>query len=540
VPVTNWPCDRHRPWGLLRLGIGVLVLAVLGCGHPQNPSKSPQVLRRGLSGEPATLDPAASGDTFSHEVLEDLYEGLTSESPSGEVIPGVASSWSVDASGREYTFRLRPDARWSNGKPVRAQDFIAAWRRALDPKQASPDADDLRLISGASGIISGKSPVSALGVEADGERVLIVHLEESAPYFLQLLSHSAAYPIYSDASARSHDPISWVSNGAYVLAAWSPGTKVDLMRNPYYWNRTAVLIPRVDYVFASDANAQFDRYRAGELDMTDNVPENVADRLRRERSTELITLPILITAYYGLNLSAPPCAGNLKLRQALSMAIDRRRLVQSLAFGQAPAYGLVPPGIWNYSPQSWAWKNLSDDERVAEARRLYAEAGYSTRSPLHLRLLLNSNPSIQKTAIIVASMWREVLGVDTELTNEEYRVFLESRHDKSRWEVARLAWAADFNDASNFLDILRAHSTNNDPGYTNTSFDALLDAAAASSDAGRRRELLENGERLMLADYPVIPLYFFVSKRMVKPYVHGVVANPLNHIRSQALVLQPR
>jgi len=538
VPVTNWPCHRHRPRSLLRLGVGVLVLAVLGCGHPQNSSKSLQVLRRGLSGEPATLDPADSGDTFSHEVLMDVYEGLTSESPSGEVIPGVASSWSVDASGRQYTFQLRPDARWSNGRPVRARDFVAAWQRALDPKEAAPDADDLRLISGASGIIEGKSPVSALGVEAVGEGILIVHLEEPAPYFPQLLSHSVTYPIYSDASARSHDPASWVSNGAYVLAAWSPGTKVELAKNPDYWNRAAVLIPRIDYVVASDANTQFDRYRAGELDLTDNVPENIADRLRRERSTELITSPILITAYYGLNLSAPPCAGNLKLRQALSMAIDRSRLVQSLAFGQAPAYGLVPPGTGNYSPQSWGWKNLSDDERVAEARRLYAESGYSARSPLHLRLLLNSNPSIQRTAIVVASMWRETLGVDTELTNEEYRVFLESRHDKSRWDVARLAWAADFNDASNFLDVMRAHSNNNDPGYTNASFDALLDAAAGSSDAGRRRELLEESERLMLADYPVIPLYFFVSKRLVKPYVHGVVANPLNHIRSQALALQ--
>jgi oligopeptide transport system substrate-binding protein len=183
---------------------------------------------------------------------------------------------------------------------------------------------------------------------------------------------------------------------------------------------------------------------------------------------------------------------------------------------------------------------LSDDARVAEAKRLYAEAGYSTRSPLHLGLLLNTNPSIQKTAIVVASMWRETLGINAELTNEEYRVFLESRHDKSRWDVARLAWAADFNDASNFLDILRAHSSNNDPGYTNASFDGLLDAAAGSADAGRRRELLESGERLMLADYPVIPLYFFVSKRFVKPYVHGVVANPLNQIRSQALALQAR
>jgi oligopeptide transport system substrate-binding protein len=540
MPVTTWPCDRHLPWRFLGLGVGLLAFAVLGCGHPQNSSNAAQVLRRGLSGEPATLDPAASGDTFSHEVLEDLYEGLTSESPAGEVIPGVASSWSVDASGRQYTFQLRPDARWSNGRPVRAQDFIAGWQRALDPKTASPHADDLRLIVGASDIIAGHSPGSALGVEAVGNRVLIVHLEAPAAYFLELLWHSAAYPIYSEASARSHDPASWVSNGAYALVTWLPGSKVELAKNPHYWNRATVRIPRIDYVFASDGNAQFDRYRAGELDLTDTVPENVADRLRRERSRELMIAPILATAYYGLNLSAPPCAANVKLRQALSMAIDRHRLVQTLAFGQAPAYGFVAPGTWNYSPQSWAWKDLGDDERIAEARRLYTEAGYSRRSPLHLRLLMNTNPSIQHTAIVVASMWRETLGIDTELTNEEYRVFLESRHDKSRWEVARLAWAADFNDASNFLDILRAHSTNNDPGYTNASFDALLDAAADSPDAGLRRELLEHGERVMLADYPLIPLYFFVSKRLVKPYVHGVVANPLNHIRSQALALEAR
>ncbi len=183
---------------------------------------------------------------------------------------------------------------------------------------------------------------------------------------------------------------------------------------------------------------------------------------------------------------------------------------------------------------------MGDAERVAQARRLYAAAGYSPRAPLHLRLLFNSNPAIKQTAIVVASMWREVLGVETELVDEEYRVFLQSRHDRSRWDVARLAWSADFNDASNFLDTLRAHSSNNDPGYTNAAFDQLLDAAAATADPTRRRELLETSERLMLTDYPVIPLYFLVSKRMIKPYVQGVIANPLNHIRSQALALQAR
>jgi oligopeptide transport system substrate-binding protein len=541
MPVRRGISDRHYPSRLFCLGGGLLVVGMLGCSHAQTPAaNSAQVLHRGLSGEPATLDPAAAADTFSSEVMEDLYEGLTTESPSGAVIPGVAASWTVNPSGTEYKFQLRPDAQWSNGKPVRAQDFIAAWQRTLDPKQGSPVADDLRLILSAPAIIAGKSPVSALGVEARGDSVLIVNLEQPAPYFPQLLSHSAAYPIYSDASARSHDPATWVSNGAYVVAGWSPNTAVELAKNPHYWNRSAVRIPRVEYVVASDGNAQFVRYRAGALDMTDTVPENAVAELRREHSTEFVTAPYLATAYYGLNLTAGPCKANLPLRQALSMAIDRTRLVESLAFGQTPAFGLVPPGTWNYGSQSWAWKDLGDAERVAEAKRLYAAAGYSSRAPLHLRLLFNSNPAIKHTAIVVASMWREVLGIETELIDEEYRVFLQSRHDRSRWEVARLAWSADFNDASNFLDTLRAHSSNNDPGYANAAFDNLLDSAAGNADAGRRRELLEKSERLMLTDYPLVPLYFFVSKRLVKPYVQGVVANPMNHIRSQALVMQAR
>jgi oligopeptide transport system substrate-binding protein len=540
MPVTRGISDRPYPRRLFRLGVEFLVVGILGCSQAQTPANTAEVLHRGLSGEPATLDPAEAADTFSYEVMDDLYEGLTTESPSGAVIPGVASSWTVSASGTQYTFQLRPDAQWSNGNPVRAQDFIAAWRRTLDPKQGSPVADNLRLILNAPAIIAGKSPVSALGVEARGDSVLIVNLEQPAPYFPQLLSHSAAYPIYSDASARSHAPATWVSNGAYVLAGWSPTTAVELTKNPHYWNRAAVQIPRVEYVVASDGYAQFVRYRAGALDMTDTVPENAVAALRREHSTEFVTAPYLATAYYGLNLTAGPCKANLPLRQALSMAIDRTRLVESLAFGQAPAFGFVPPGTWNYGSQSWAWKDLGDAERVAEAKRLYAAAGYSSRVPLRLRLLFNSNPAIKHTAIVVASMWREVLGIETELIDEEYRVFLQSRHDRSRWDVARLAWSADFNDASNFLDTLRAHSSNNDPGYANAAFDNLLDSAAGNADAGRRRELLEKSERLMLTDYPLVPLYFYVSKRLVKPYVQGVVANPMNHIRSQALVMQAR
>jgi oligopeptide transport system substrate-binding protein len=513
-----------------------LFFGLWGCDHSSTPGVATE-LHRGLAGEPSTLDPAAVADNFSAEVLRDLYEGLMTEAPSGEVIPAVAASWSVDPTRRQYTFQLRPDAKWSNGNRIKAQDFVTAWRRVVDPKQGSPVADDLRFLAGAVAIIEGKSPATELGVYAPNDDTLIVKLEQPVPYLPQLLTHAAAYPIYSDPVARTHDPKVWISNGPYTLSSWSPGTAVILTQNLSYWDRGNVHIPRVVYEVVPDENSQFARFRTGQLDMTDTVPANAISRLRSDNSPELSIAPFLATAYYGLNLAKPPLATNPKLRQALAMAIDRRKLVTAQGFGQAPAFGFLPPGTADYSPQTWPWKDLSDIDREAEAKRLYAEAGYSAKQPLHLRLLFNSNAGIKNTAIIVAAMWQEVLGIKTDLADEEYRVFLQSRHDKSRWEVLRLGWTADYNDASNFLDAFRQHSENNDAGYVNAAFDSLLDEAAKTEDSRRRRAALEAGESMMLADYPIVPLYFFVSKRLVKTSVKGFQANPLNHIYSKSLTI---
>lgn len=496
-------------------------------------------LRRGLSGEPAALDPAAAADSFSSQVIQDLYEGLTRESPAGEVVPGVASSWTVDQAGTKYVFQLRPDARWSNGNLIRAEEFIASWERVLDPKTASPVANELRLISGASSIISGALPPTSLGVEAPSHDVLIVNLVQPAPYFPQLLSHSAAFPIYSEANARSHDPHAWVSNGAFILSAWHVGTSIELSRNDSYWDRANVKLNRVEYQFSSDQNSQFAAYRSGQLDMTDTVPTNAIESLRRDHSRELFIAPYLATAYYGLNFVSPPLKGNIKLRAALTMAINRQQIVDALGLGQAKAFGFVPPGTWNYEPQHWGWQTLPDAARIAEARKLYIEAGFSLATPLRLHLLLNSNPSIKQTAIVVSAMWKEVLGVETTLSDEEFRVFLESRHDKGKWDVVRLAWNADYNDASSFLDIFRRNSSNNDTGYFNPAFEKYLDEAGKTADATARRGLLESAERLMLEDYPVIPLYYFVSKRLVKPYVAGMAPNALDRIGSRYLSVLP-
>ena len=518
------------------LAAGLIVLATLS-GCRQSPDLvAGSILRRGLGGEPSTLEPWAAADTYSTNLLIDLYEGLTTESPTGDVIPGVASSWSIDSTGTEYTFRLRSDAAWSNGKRVKAQDFVIAWRREVDPKTGAPAADDLRLIAHASSIIAGTELPDTLGVFASSDSTLVVKLERPAPYFPQLLTHPAMFPICSGGVARTRQPDHWVSNGPYVLSVWQPNTAIELMANPHYWDRIHVHIPRVRYQFTPDEASQYAGYRAGQLDMTDTVPANALASLRNEHPAELVIAPFLATAYYGINL-ANKALSAVGLRQALAMAIDRKHLVESLGYGQVAAYGFVPPGTLNYTPQSWDWSGLSTSDRIAHAKRLYAQAGFSSTSPLHLRVLFNNNEVIRRTAILIAAMWKEVLGIDVELTAEEYKIFLQSRHNLARWDIARLAWNADFNDASNFLDMLRTRSANNDMSYSNSELDALLDKAAATVNVLKRRANLESAEQIMLNTYPIIPLYFLVSKRLVKPYVRGVEPNSLNHVPSKFLTI---
>jgi oligopeptide transport system substrate-binding protein len=480
----------------------------------------------------------AAADTFSMDVLRDLDEGLTREAPDGGVVPGAAESWTVDPGGKTYVFKLRPTARWSNGQPVLAGQFVSAWRRVVDPKNGSPVADELRLVVGATDIIAGRASPATLGVSAPDDHTLEVRLTKPASYFPQALAQPGTYPIFSVEAARGHAPDSVVSNGPYILRQWLPGSSIELQRNPLYWDLGSVHIGEVSYRFQPDENLQYASFRAGQLDLTDTVPAQLVQSLRTSGAKELILSPILTTSYYGLNLRDPRFSNNPKLRQALSMSIDRRRLVEILGSGQQEAYGFVPPGTWNYAPQESPWKDLGDAQRAAAAKRLYAEAGYSEQHPLHLRLLYNANTSIKRVAVIVAAMWKETLDIDVELVEEEYRVFLESRHDASKWDVVRLAWAADYDDAGNFLEIFRTHAATNDEGYSSPVVDDLLDKAAESADPGSRREFLESAERQVLQDQPIIPLTYMVARRLARPYVLGVKPNLLNHLNSEWLTLQ--
>jgi oligopeptide transport system substrate-binding protein len=527
--------------GLPATFIAVAACVIGACGSRQPPETDaaaapPTVLRRGSGGEPGSLDPALAVDTFAFEILRDLYEGLTSESPDGAIIPGTASSWKVSEGGTRYDIEIRSDAQWSDGTPVRAEDFLRAWRHVVDPATASPVADVLRPIHFASEILAGKLPPKRLDVRAPSVRVLSIKLTRPTPYFPQLLAHSATFPVHDGRTpAGQHPP----SNGPYALTRWTPGSDIEISRNDFYWDRSHVSIPSVIYRLIANEDAELSQYRGGLLDVTASVPQSALPMIRRDFPGDLQVAPFLGVYYYALNLHSDPLKSSPKLRQALAMALDREQLRSALLpFGQSSAFGFVPPGTSNYDPQSWEWKASPAAERSATARRLYREAGFSPASPLHLRLLINSNPGIKRMATAVASMWAQTLGVKTDIIEEEYRVFLESRKQPQRWDLIRLGWTADFNDAANFLDTFRADSPNNDTGYHNPGFDRLLDRAAETADTTERKALLESAERMMLADYPVVPVYFYSSKRLISPRVHGESHNPLNRLYSKHLSLQ--
>lgn len=519
------------------LSLAFLVI-ICGCSRPGPPTSavSPESpsdkssLHRGIGGEPGSLDPAQAIDTYSFEVLRDIYEGLTTETRDGTIVPGVASSWKISDGGKRYEFTIRQDAKWSDGSRLLASDFVHSWRRVVDPKNGSPVAELFRPIEFATKIIDGLLPPSSLAVFAPSEDRLVVELHQPTPYFPQLLTHSATFP-FKAPIRRDGSTVQLVSNGPYQIFQWTPGGRILARRNPFYWAIRHTQFGSVVYEPISNEDTEFNLYRSGQLDMTANVPISALSIIQQQYSKDLFVEPFLGVYYYLFNLRQGPLRNSRSLRKALNLAIDRNLLRSTLLpFNQQPAYSLVPPGTKNYKLQSWEWVNKPMESLRREALDLYHSSGFSQNNPLKLHLLINASPSLKRMAVAIASMWSKTLGVQCEISEEEYRVFLESRKSPIDWDVIRLGWTADFNDASNFLETFRSNSPNNDAGYSNPQFDTLLDLAANSSNAINRAQVLEKAERVLLADYPFAPIYFYSSKRLIRQNLTGIDHNPLNRI----------
>ena len=496
------------------------------------------ILSRGNGPDPDSLDPQKARTVEAQNVLRDLFECLTSVARDGGVAAGVATDWRSSPDGRTYTFRLRPEARWSSGDRVVAADFVAGLRRLVDPATASPYAQVIEAISNARDVLEGRKPPSALGVAAPAEDTVVVTLDAPTPYLPALLSHPSTGPVHRPTLARhgeeSARPGVMVSNGAFVLTRWVPGSHVVAARNRRYWNDRGTRFEEVRFLSIADENTELTRYRAGELDVTNVVPRDQLEWIRANIAAELHIAPQLTTYAYGFNLDRP-IFRDARVRRALSMVIDRELLAREvLRAGERPAYGWVPYGIHDYTPQSFDYRALAMPERIARARQLYAQAGYSPQHPLRFELRYNSSEVNDRLAVAAASMWKEALGVEARLSAEEFKSLL---HDIDRRDVDLFvtSWSADYNDAYAFAQYFKSDFGVNLPHYRSSEYDGLLAEASQSVDAAHRRALLEQAERVALADHPLIPIYFYVNKHLVKPRLSGWYDNPLNVVYSKDL-----
>ncbi len=536
---------RTQRWTLIGMVAALAFGAMLGgCGEPTREAVDTPVLHRGLNSDPESLDPHKARSVQAGDVLRDIGEGLLAYSPTGELVAGSASEWAVSGDGLTYTFTLRDEARWSNGDPVTAEHFAFSLRRLVDPATAAFYAQMLGDIVNARAITAGEQPPGNLGVEVVDERTLVIRLERPTPYLLSLLTYPATFPVHPGAIAEHGEaftqPGKLLSNGAYKLDAWEPGSVIRLSRNEYYWNNAGTAIDEVQHHVITQEMTELNRYRAGEIHITGSVPPDSFEQVRAEYADELHIAPYLGVYYYGFNLTRPPFKDNPALREALSLAIDRDVLVTSITGrGEAAAYSWVPPGVDNYEPRRFVYADQSQDERNAHAKLLLREAGFGPDNPLQIELRYNTSDTQQKIALAVQSMWREVLGVETTLVNEEFQVLLANIREAEVTQVFRLSWIGDYNDAHTFLSIMESDNPSNTPRYSNAAFDNLMRQAAEQIDAKKRRFYLEEAERVLLADHPVIPLYFYVSKHLVSPEVVGWGDNVLYYHYSQHLSLAP-
>ena len=529
--------------------IGLTLLWLAACGQQPagkavvSGAPATKVLVRGLGPEPDSLDPQKARNFESATVQRDLFECLTTLDKSAAPAPGAAESWTTSADGKTYSFTLRANGLWSNGDPVVADDFVAGLRRLVDPATAAQYAQVVDIIENAPDIIGGRKSPEMLGVRAPDARTVVITLTNPAPYLLGLMSHPSTCPVHRATLARYGTdfikPGNLIGNGAFTLVSWKQGSELELRRNPRYWNNAATRLDVVRYIDTTDIDTEFKRFQSGELHITAVVPRGQFEAIQRDYGAQLRITPQLGTYFYGFSMDREPYKSRPGLRRALSLVIDRERLVRQVTrVGELAANSWVPPGTFNYQTQNLDFAARPMAERIAEARKLYAAAGYGAARPFKATLLYNGAEIHTRVALAVTGMWKEALGAEVRPEAREMKA-LQADIDARKAEIYRLAWIGDYNDAYTFLQYFKGNFGINTAKYQSAEYDRLLTGAAAEADPGKRRELLQGAERVLLTDQPLIPLYFYVNKHLVSPRVRGWYDNVMNVTYSRDLDLGP-
>jgi oligopeptide transport system substrate-binding protein len=526
--------------------IAVLSLAALGLagcqGKPHRPACPPgkACYEFGLQIEPATLDPQRANLLTESWVIGDLMMGLTTDGPDASPVPGGATSWEVSPDGLTWTFHLRRDAKWSDGAPVTADDYVFGLQRLLDPKIASVYAYLAYVIKGAAPIAEGKAAASTLGARALDPYTLQLTLEHPAPYLPELTKHQSFYPAPKHAVEKYGEawvaPGRYVSNGPYKLVSWRIGDHIAMVKNPQFYDAAHVCFDRVDYFPTPDAISAERRVERGELDATDTFQSNRIDHLRSVMPAYVHTHMGLSTSYLSFNTQGVAALKDVRVRRALSESIDRDFLTRKLTrAGQVPAYSFVPPGTANYpGGVQTAWAGESFAQRQVEARALLAQAGYTPAHPLRLEIKTTNNSESVLLIQAIQADWRAV-GVEASLIQNDGPVAF-SAYANRDYQIGFMSWYADFNDPMTFLGLLKSDTGAQNYGdYKNPAYDALLGEADQEPDAKKRGEILARAEKIMLDDEALGPIYFNVTRALVNPRISGWVDNPENFHRTRWL-----
>ncbi|MBJ9280889.1 oligopeptide ABC transporter substrate-binding protein OppA [Citrobacter koseri] len=495
-----------------------------------------QTLVRNNGSEVQSLDPHKIEGVPESNVNRDLFEGLLISDVEGHPSPGVAEKWE-NKDFKVWTFHLRKNAKWSDGTPVTAHDFVYSWQRLANPNTASPYASYLQYghIANIDDIIAGKKPATDLGVKAIDDNTFEVTLSEPVPYFYKLLVHPSVSPVPKAAVEKFGEkwtqPANIVTNGAYKLKNWVVNERIVLERNTQYWDNDKTVINQVTYLPISSEVTDVNRYRSGEIDMTyNNMPIELFQKLKKEIPNEVRVDPYLCTYYYEINNQKAPF-NDVRVRTALKLAMDRDIIVNKVKNqGDLPAYSYTPPytdGAKLVEPEWFTW---SQEKRNEEAKKLLAEAGYTADKPLTFDLLYNTSDLHKKLAIAVASIWKKNLGANVKLENQEWKTFLDTRH-QGTFDVARAGWCADYNEPTSFLNTMLSDSSNNTAHYKSPEFDKLIADTLKVTDEAQRTELYAKAEQQLDKDSAIVPLYYYVNARLVKPWVGGYTGkDPMDNI----------
>ncbi len=541
------PARLRPPVRPLLLGLALGLLAA-GCGRRATPAELGRrsgTLLVGNGAEPADIDPQTSTVYTEENIMIALFEGLTAiDEATSQPVPAVAESWGSTPDGLVWTFHLRADARWSNGEPVTADDFVFSYRRVLSPGLASEYSYLLYPIKNAEAFNAGKlADFSQVGVKALDPRTLQVTLGAPSPYLPALAAHPCWWPVpratiekfgrFDQRNTAWIKPGNLVGNGPFVLAEWTPNSRIVVRKNPYYWDAARNRLNAVEFFPIEDIATEERAFRAGQLHVTYSLLPDEIEHYRQSAPGQVRVDPFSESYHLRFNTKRAPL-DDVRVRRALGMAIDRVAIARDVLHGsRTPAYALTPPNTGGYTPQA----RFPTD--FAEARRLLAEAGYPGGKGFPvLELQMWTNAINGQVAEALQQMWRRELGIDVRLSQLDFRIYLDNRRTFS-FQISLSRWIADYDDPSTYLDEFLSYSGNNQTGWASPAYDRLDQEASRTLDPARRRALLQQAEALLMEQAPIAPIFYGARTYLIAPYVQGWVPSLLGIHRYQFVKLAP-